>query len=185
MQNRFYNSMKFEKNPLNPYIALALSQVSKGPFTVNDLVLHLPAIERFSGQRKAWHFVYQQIRKLVNGSYLIKRRCYGISRYEYLRTPELEQLYLPTKMTTQPSVTSLTPSMSRELLAKRLEGKKARYEEELEYLTGERDVITELLPEYPDIESEIRHIFTELDKKTCRLRVKISAIDRIISGVSL
>lgn len=35
----------------------------------------------------------------------------------------------------------------------------------MEYLAGERDVITELLPKYPDIKSEIRQIFTELDKK--------------------
>lgn len=177
--------MKFEQNPLNPYIAFAISQISQEAFTVNDLVSHLPAVERFSEKEKAWQFVYQQLRKLVDGCYLSKRQRCGNSRFEYLRTAEFELLHFPELWVHPVSDEICAPKLSRKLLTRRLEGKKARYKEELEYLIGERDVIADLLPEYPDIETEIRFIYSELNKKSGQLRGKISAIDRIISGGTL
>lgn len=180
MKNRVTNT--------DSYIFSAITYIGRKNFTSNDLAKIL--IERFYLQKtlfKAKAFAYNQLQVLVKRGLLTKTRQKGLYQHLYSETPNFRTAIIdvelldaaPYLMTDY--ITSDESKVDKNI-NNTLKCLINKYTNELEKISGAKEVYDELCLEVPNREKEFKMLSFEQERKSIRINEKINILIKIIDN---
>ncbi|HGH5397466.1 TPA: hypothetical protein ACJI3N_004033 [Raoultella planticola] len=178
MKNRITNT--------ESYIFSAIIYLGRNNFTSSDIAKVL--IERFLLQKtlfKAKAFSYNQLQILVKRGLLTKKRQKGIYQHLYSATSVFTTAMVNVELIDAASNLTVHPATSNEYknnqdMKLTLKSLINKYTDELEKISGAKEVYDELCIEVPAREMEFKKLSFEQGKKYIRINEKINTLIKII-----